>query len=285
MIYNQTLSAQILERSPNLKEKIESSNTYSKFRGKLKSIKIDQNKFYITEGDLLLDEDELLIHAMEQDMNNNLRTIGTSPVLNSNNHLLGMINNGKIVRWKPSLVLTYCVLKTTFKTEKEYKTVRTNMKKATANWEATCGIRFKHVASLDISETTRPNGVIFPVRGINAKGKFIASAFFPTYPKHRWRILIDPSYFTTSFNQTGVLRHELGHVIGLRHEHIKSGAPAACPNENLENTIELSDYDPKSVMHYFCGGVGSKSLSITESDKKGSQKLYGPPFQNFDFIG
>jgi hypothetical protein len=32
------------------------------------------------------------------------------------------------------------------------------------------------------------------------------------------------------------------------------------------------------VMHYFCGGVGSSQLAMTELDRLGAQKVYGPPF-------
>jgi hypothetical protein len=99
-------------------------------------------------------------------------------------------------------------------------------------------------------------------------------------------VLIDPSYFDAglSFNKVGVLRHELGHVLGFRHEHIRSGAPPACPDEDLWGTIDLTQYDPQSVMHYFCGGAGSPELALTELDRIGSQKLYGPPFNTFTFV-
>ncbi|UTW61819.1 hypothetical protein KFE98_17670 [bacterium SCSIO 12741] len=80
------------------------------------------------------------------------------------------------------------------------------------------------------------------------------------------------------------MRHELGHVLGFRHEHIRSGAPAKCPNENTSGTINLTQYDPRSVMHYFCGQVGSKDLSFTDVDVRGAQKVYGPPLQQLTLV-
>jgi len=46
----------------------------------------------------------------------------------------------------------------------------------------------------------------------------------------------------------------------------------------------LTDYDPRSVMHYFCGGVGSLSLSFTDIDKTGAQLVYGPPLNSVQLI-
>jgi hypothetical protein len=30
-------------------------------------------------------------------------------------------------------------------------------------------------------------------------------------------------------------------------------------------------------MHYLCGGFGNKELAITDLDRLGAQRLYGPP--------
>ncbi len=138
--------------------------------------------------------------------------------------LVAAAEAGKVVRWAPDVQLTFCVLRQTFPSQERYETVVANMTGAAQDWMDTCGVTFRYVPELDGSESTRPEGVVFPVRGIDAGGAFIASAFFPTDAAPRRRVLIDPSYFTTSFDRTGVLRHELGHTLGFRHEHIRSDA-------------------------------------------------------------
>jgi hypothetical protein len=37
-------------------------------------------------------------------------------------------------------------------------------------------------------------------------------------------------------------------------------------------------------MHYFCGGVGSRDLKITDLDRQGAQKLYGPPLSSLQLV-
>jgi hypothetical protein len=285
-----TFESCIVDINPELREE----PLVASFRKRLRTIGIDGETLFVAEGDLLLDVDQLILYADEKKSLNEIKKIKDKRVRRGMGdlsivepfraQLVGITQGDKIVRWGPGVQLSYCVLRNTFSNDTEYQMVRKNMTEATHNWEETCGVRFEHRQDLDTSPTTTPSGILFTVRGIDAGGRFIAAAFFPGDPVSRRRMLIDPSYFTTSFNKVGVLRHELGHVLGFRHEHIRSEAPAACPGESLEETINLGDYDPQSVMHYFCGGVGNPDLAITDIDKEGARKVYGLPLDKYLFI-
>jgi hypothetical protein len=277
-----------LEADPELRTKLNPGSKFDELKNNLKKAKIDGQQFWVTEGDRLLDEDELFFYAAERQAQLRLfearRAAGSSPPPGAM-ELVAVTENGRVVRWEPGKVLTYCVLKSLFSDNDKYQMVVDNMLKATGDWEATCGVKFEHKSDLDNSPgTDLPDGVLFCVRQIDANGSFIAASFFPNDPPLRRKLVIDPSYYTTSFDKIGVLRHELGHILGFRHEHIRSEAPPVCQGEGVDNTLNLTDYDPRSVMHYFCGGVGTRELRITQLDQTGSQLIYGPPLLRVQFV-
>jgi hypothetical protein len=284
-----TLAAQTFEETPHLREQAEESPKLEQLRSSARRVTLGTDggeTYYVLEGDLLYDDDELELHALQQDVRAKAKEVGLTPDAQSGREdaLVVVAPGGKIVRWRPGKVLTYTVLRESFPTEDNYNVVVESVKAATQAWQDTCGIMFEHRSEFDAhtNVSASPDDIdaslVFTVRYIDAGGQFIAAAFFPTYPPARRRVLIDPSFFGNdlTFDRVGVLRHELGHTLGFRHEHIRSEAPAACPDEPAYDTLNLTDYDPQSVMHYFCGAVGSRELAITELDRLGAQKVYGP---------
>lgn len=289
-----SLASLMLDEEPELREAVAGSGMVEKVMSTGKKIELNGQTLYVVEGDVILDEDQLLIYARQREALEQAQAadevaqragLGQGIVQSATQELVGIMQAGKIVRWKPGLTLTYCVLRSTFSDADRYDTARTSVRKAASDWEALCGVSFEYKEALDISDSLRPKGVLFVVREIDAGGQFIASAFFPNDPPNRRVVLIDPSYFDPNlgFDKVGVLRHELGHVLGFRHEHIRSGAPPACPDESVFGTFNITNYDPQSVMHYFCGGMGRRTLAFTEIDKVGAQKVYGPPLDAFLF--
>ena len=171
--------------------------------------------------------------------------------------------------------LTYCV-STDFGAR--YGQVVGDMDEAASAWEAAANVDFVHRDAEDGDcDASNPN-VVFDVRPVNANGRYLARAFFPNEPRIARNILIDGSALrlnpTGKLQLVGVLRHELGHVLGFRHEH-------TCPSSGRcfedGDWTPLTDYDPLSVMHYpQCNGLGDWSLTLTDLDRNGATCLYGP---------
>ena len=69
-----------------------------------------------------------------------------------------------------------------------------------------------------------------------------------------------------------MLRHELGHTIGFRHEHTRPES-GTCFEDN--NWRPLTGYDSKSVMHYpQCNGTQDGDLSLTATERAGANSVY-----------
>ena len=223
----------------------------------------DQDLF-IVEGDLLLTEQELRAYVVGKSQSE--RPIDTSAELIVNVH------KGRRDYYEDpgSRLLRYTVDRKSFPEEDMYKYILENMQIAVKDWESACPeckIQFK----FDSGSAPSTESVNFVVRYRDVKGSYIAAAFFPHDGPDRRYLNIDPSYFKTSVDKVGVLRHELGHVLGYRHEQTRS--ILGCYYED-DKWQPLTDYDPKSVMHYFCGGGGNLSLSLSDLDKAGHRKLY-----------
>jgi hypothetical protein len=79
-------------------------------------------------------------------------------------------------------------------------------------------------------------------------------------------------YSSGSWTPSNIMAHELGHVLGLRHEHTRPEA-ATCFEDN--NWRPLTAYDSASIMHYPQCNRTSSNLSMTSLDRDGIRKLNG----------
>lgn len=159
-----------------------------------------------------------------------------------------------------------------------YNAVVQAMNTAAAAWEQAANVNFVHVSAQDGACTASNNNVVFNVSPTSGQ-PYLARAFFPSSSRANRNILIDSTSFGSiaPYTLAGILRHELGHTLGFRHEHIR---PEASPTGScVENSSwrGTSPYDSKSVMHYpQCHGTNSGDLILTQRDKDGIAAVYGP---------
>ena len=150
------------------------------------------------------------------------------------------------------------------------------MLEATADWEAAADVKFQYLAGEDANCNANNNNVLFDV-GMVAGQPYLARAFFPGQNRTTRNVLVDRSSFGNlgALTLAGILRHELGHVLGLRHEHTRPESGATqCFEDN--NWRPVTEYDRLSVMHYpQCNGIGGRDLELSALDIQGIQAVYG----------
>ncbi len=188
-------------------------------------------------------------------------------------------SGGADAKWNDTqkLELTYCV-STTFGAR--HGAAVQAMADATSAWEAAANVNYTHVSAEDGNCTPNNGKVLFDVGPVNSGGEYLARAFFPGNARASRNVRIDSGAFQSkgSTTLTGILRHELGHTLGFRHEHTRPEA-GTCFEDNQWR--ELTSYDAASVMHYpQCNGKGDQSLNLTAKDKQGAVLLYGAPGAN-----
>jgi hypothetical protein len=182
--------------------------------------------------------------------------------------------NGVDVRISPSqqLNITYCVSSASFGTR--YSAVVSAMHFAAEAWELAANVDFVHLSQFDGNCTPSQTGVLFDVNQ-TSDTRFLARAFFPNDSRPESNILISTTAFgnTSPVTLTGILRHELGHVLGFRHEHTRPEAGTCLEDGNWR---ALTSYDRNSVMHYpQCNGGNTGDLGLTALDHQGAGTLYG----------
>lgn len=223
---------------------------------------------YVWEGDMLLNAEEIRAIIFS-------RRAGVEPARGSRELLLQLRADGKPGHWeRGARTLTYAIDCTTFSDAAQCASARQLLARAARDWVAACnncGIIFREVPATPGIQPRDGGGPLFVVRYQPDQFDYLAIAFFANDPAFKRYVSLTPGFFATSFDQTGILRHELGHVLGYRHEHNR--ALTGCSFED-DRWVALTPYDPKSVMHYFCGGGGTKQLQISASDLAGHRALY-----------
>ncbi len=231
-----------------------------------------QHRYYLFEGDLLLSRDEVryaLGHSTGGHTEEGPEKLGRELIVNVD------VANRPLIWPIGHRALTYDIDLKSFPNDFP-KAVRdqmvNNIERAAGEWVAACpgcGLSITHLVAHDASP--HEGDATFIVSYANATDETIASSFFPSDPPEKHHLYVFPAYLSTSYDKVGVFRHEIGHILGYRHEHIRP--EAGCQNETGA-WKPLSDYDSKSVMHYYCGNGGTLALALTAMDRTNHHALY-----------
>jgi serralysin len=140
------------------------------------------------------------------------------------------------------------------------------------SWQQSCGIKFTETLQnpfFIFRDATSAEESAPELSGV------IAYAFFPG---DRTREVVLFKVFKTQFNKVSVLAHELGHLLGFRHEHIWINFTG----ETTDGAELITDYDPNSIMHYkklFDDEAVGIATKLSALDKLGAKSVY--PVKNF----
>lgn len=179
--------------------------------------------------------------------------------------------------WKKSEQhqLTYCI-------SNRFKELKPIMERAmsiaTQDWMDSGNVKFIHVPEADTTCDDRkgPETLFRIEMNRNRRWRFAARAFFPY--DERNTVTFKKKYVEGNFEELlRLTRHELGHVLGLRHEHIRDENPYQEQCREIDTFRGITDYDRASIMHYArCGSTRNTELS--QGDKEGIAILY--PFKS-----
>lgn len=118
-----TLAAQVFGELPELRETATKSPQFRTLSHRARTVHIDGQTYYLLEGDLLYDEDELQLYVLQQSstVGGGLMDAAASFPIQPSPALVGISAGQRMVRWEPGKVLRYAVLRASFVEQDQYE--------------------------------------------------------------------------------------------------------------------------------------------------------------------
>ncbi|KAH8175211.1 metallo-peptidase family m12 domain-containing protein [Sarocladium implicatum] len=176
-------------------------------------------------------------------------------------------------RWAPGSVIKWVAMKEGFKSAADADYAAEHLNMACQKWnELSIGVTFEWVTNLADATFALWHG--------GSQGSALASAFFPNPHDLSMMLVYNPVFSmpTWKANMWKVFMHELGHVLGLRHEFALDINPSTGKMKEGFRAVQLGDRNSKSVMTY-----GSQPPEVQQSDVESIKAFYA--LQDGDMIG
>ncbi|KXJ88203.1 hypothetical protein Micbo1qcDRAFT_214879 [Microdochium bolleyi] len=170
--------------------------------------------------------------------------------------------DGEVPRWVPGSVIKWAAWRQGFASQDDADYAAAQLLMATEAWNnADIGVTFEWVALAKDATFVLTHG--------GADGRTLASAFFPNKNDLNYMFV-----YTYGFNREWkpnmwkVFTHELGHVLGLRHEFAIGDVPSTMSAEG-DSAVRIDAPDAMSVMNY-----RKEPPEIQQSDIDSTRKFY-----------
>ncbi|KAH7011758.1 hypothetical protein EDB80DRAFT_641179 [Ilyonectria destructans] len=167
-------------------------------------------------------------------------------------------HNGRrlLPRWKPGAVVTYSIAVESFPSKGYAKFAQRALVEAADDWNSRdVGVRFRLV--------NQGEPAVFALKYYRAPSRFFADSFFPD-SKDRILYIFKFAFRREHRNyMANIFRHEIGHVLGLRHEEAET-------RESAVPSVALTRQNSLSIMSYF---TDPSKIRIQESDIAAVRKL------------
>lgn len=257
------------------------------------TVTIDGVKTFVIQGDELYTEAELRdywissVYTQSQvfKLNTSIIDLSTSmsDIFQSNKMIVGLDTKRKPLTWPKGTVLKFSIVKNSFPIAQrthQFSIVKSAFLTAGSDWHQLSKIKFEyhpefeHLPDLKKIPTGLNFMILYTPSASTDDKEILATAFYKDQTQ-KPLVRVYPNYFETkNFDKTGIFRHEIGHILGFRHEHISRDAPADCKDESREFSRAITTYDYNSIMHYPCGKFNNYNLVFTRKDTLAVEEQY-----------